>query len=79
MLAIARAYGVNPLPGLIAAELLTDDDVRGYSCVASLAEFSDVDLAREVLRRIEAGESSGALQSTTFPAPDSGHEKTGPR
>lgn len=50
---IARAFGRNPLEGLVAAGYLEAADVSdNVSVVAhTLADYSDVELAQELLRR----------------------------
>lgn len=62
---LARAYGAHPLQALIAAGYLEDGDVD-LPVVAprklQLREFTELELAQEVLRRVEEGES-GMLES----------------
>ena len=57
VVAIARAYGVPILPGLVACGLITEQEAaikaRADSIQEALAKAEDADLVREVLRRIE--------------------------
>ncbi|TCJ23800.1 XRE family transcriptional regulator [Microbacterium sp. PI-1] len=50
---IARTFGRSPLEGLVAAGYLTAEDLsEDVSVVAhTLADYSDVELAEEMLRR----------------------------
>jgi len=53
---VARAYNVHPLQALVAAGYLDDSDLDlpiVLSPRMQLREFSDLDLARETIRRIE--------------------------
>lgn len=58
---VARAYGVNPISALIAAGYLEPDDVD-LSAMAprllQIQEFTELELAQEIVRRIEEGEST---------------------
>jgi len=53
---IARAYGRNPLEGLVAAGYLEAADVADQVSVIAhtLADYTDVELAQEVLRRTQS-------------------------
>ncbi|MDR1266225.1 MAG: helix-turn-helix domain-containing protein [Propionibacteriaceae bacterium] len=51
VVAIARAYGVSPLDGLVAIGLVSEADVTR----ATLPDVSDGELVDEVLRRIRQG------------------------
>lgn len=65
--AIARAYKVSPLDGLVAVGLIRADDIERASAREALSGLADEDLVAEVLRRIqEGGESATVLN---LPAP----------
>ena len=70
VVAIARAYGVPILPGLVACGLITEQDAaikaRSDSILEALAKADDADLVREVLRRIE---QDGAALHTMLDEP----------
>lgn len=51
IVAVCRAYGINPVEGLIAAEVVHDFEVRAASSDAGLREVSEISLLEEVLRR----------------------------
>ncbi|MBM7504220.1 helix-turn-helix domain-containing protein [Agromyces aurantiacus] len=53
---IARAYNRNPVEALIAAGYLTADEASIPMTQPSLRDFSDLELAREMLRRAAAAE-----------------------
>lgn len=63
VIALARSYRESPLDALVAAGHLTASELSAYGTPRSLAirDFSDVELAREILRRIEAGEATETL------------------
>lgn len=56
IVAIARAYDVDAIEGLIIAELITEDDVRRHGTVALLETLTDRAIANEVWRRMASGE-----------------------
>lgn len=70
VVAIARAYGVPILPGLVACGLITEHEAaikaRSDSILEALAKADDADLVREVLRRIE---QDGAALHTMLDEP----------
>lgn len=65
VVAIARAYGVPILPGLVACGLITEQEAaikaRSDSILEALAKADDADLVREVLRRIEQDVAAYAM------------------
>lgn len=61
VIAVARAYGQSPVAALMAAGYLTRDEVEREVTLTpgmSLAEFSELEIAQELVRRIEAGETT---------------------
>lgn len=57
---VARAYQLNPLDALVVAGYLTEEEAQRPAAVPralQLRAFSDLELAREAVRRIEAGGS----------------------
>lgn len=58
IIAVCRAYGINPIEGLVAAEILESDEVSSAASSASLSEVSESELLQEVLRRVQQRESS---------------------
>lgn len=58
---VARAYGVHPIPALIAADYLSAEDVDLSAItprLLQLREFTELEIAQEMVRRIAEGESS---------------------
>lgn len=61
VIAVARAFDQSPVLALLAAGYLTRAEVEQeveLSPGMSLAEFSELDIAQELVRRIEAGETT---------------------
>lgn len=57
---VARAYGVTPLTALIGAGYLDEGDIKLDASVPrrlQLRDFTDLELAEEMLRRVAAGPS----------------------
>ncbi|MGJ4126755.1 hypothetical protein [Corynebacterium macclintockiae] len=59
VLELAREYNANPITGLLAASGITNQDLNGYSREVSIREFSDLELAQEIVRRLEEREQEG--------------------
>ncbi|MEV6767512.1 helix-turn-helix transcriptional regulator [Nocardia sp. NPDC051030] len=51
VIALCRAYGVNPISGLIAAGYLTDEDADQGSAEGSLRHVTLSQIAEELVRR----------------------------
>lgn len=64
--AVARAYGADPIEALCAAGYLTDDDLVGAEVVGGLRGATTLQLVEELLRRTLIGEL----------APDPGYKDT---
>lgn len=58
VLEVARMYDANPVYGLLCAECITRYDLREYHKVADLSEFDDLELANEIVRRLQARQDS---------------------
>lgn len=65
--AIAREYGVSPVPGLIAAGILTESDLADYQHRVGLDAYDDLELAEETVRRIQERQDSPLATVTEFP------------
>lgn len=53
---VTRAYGANPIEGLIAAGYLTEDEIEApQPRRLQIRDFTDIELAEETLRRIREG------------------------
>lgn len=50
---LARAYGTNPIPGLLASGCITRSDMDEHFQEASLSSYTDLELAQEIVRRLE--------------------------
>jgi len=62
---LARAYGMSPVAALVAAGYLEPDEITNSGVqprALALHEFSELELSREMLRRIEQG-SGGLLEA----------------
>lgn len=60
---ISRAYGANPLEGLVAHGLLTREDIRTVRDVIDVRTASDDELLAEVERRIKSRSASATMAS----------------
>jgi transcriptional regulator with XRE-family HTH domain len=61
VIAVARAFDRSPVVALVAADYLTRAEVESEVQLTpgmSLAAFSELDIAQELVRRIEAGEAT---------------------
>jgi len=57
---VARAYGTSPLQALIAADFLSPEDVdlpENTPRQLQIRDFTELELAREIVRRVEEGSS----------------------
>lgn len=58
---VARAYGVHPIPALIAANYLSEEDVDLSEVtprLLQLRDFTDLEIAQEMVRRVAEGPSA---------------------
>lgn len=72
ILTVARAYGENPLGALVALGHITKDEATqfgGFPRGMQIREFTDIELAQEIVRRIEANET-GPLSDSVIPMND---------
>jgi transcriptional regulator with XRE-family HTH domain len=61
VIAVARAFDRSPVVALVVAGYLTRDEIEGSVQITpgmSLAEFTELEIAQELVRRIEAGETT---------------------
>ncbi|NLP82605.1 helix-turn-helix transcriptional regulator [Microbacterium sp. CFH 90308] len=63
IVAVARKLGQSPVFALIATGYLTTDDLASTSVPKAygLDEYTDLELSKEIVRRIEAGSATEAL------------------
>ena len=66
--AVAREYGVNPIPGLIAAGIITETDLDAYVHEVGIDAYSDLKLAEEIVERIATRADSPLATVTEFPS-----------
>ena len=59
---LAREYNANPIAGLLAGDCITGDDIQDYVRAVGLDEYSDLELAQEIVDRLEQQEN-GELAS----------------
>ena len=50
---LARTYETNPIPGLLASGCITHADMDEHFQEASLSSYTDLELAQEIVRRLE--------------------------
>lgn len=62
---LANAYDVNPVPGLIAAEAITEQQISEYSRSLSIDQFTDLELAQEIVNRLQDANDHEALTTPT--------------
>lgn len=67
--AVAREYGVNPIPGLIAADIISKSDLDDYVHEVGIDAYDDLELAEKVVERIAARQDSPLATVTEFPSP----------
>lgn len=68
---IARAYGADPIEGLIIAGLITQDDIDMHANRATLADATDAEIADEVWRRLTEGRAHPVFdRPMSGPAPE---------
>ncbi|MEH6802660.1 MAG: hypothetical protein V7697_06570 [Rhodococcus erythropolis] len=61
VIAIARAYGKEPVQALVDTGFLSEVEVKGSNIVSNIAELSDLVLLSEIKRRFQDGSASSAL------------------
>lgn len=50
---LAKAYGVNPIPGLVAAGAISQYHLDEFARQASLESYTDLELAQEIVNRLQ--------------------------
>jgi len=55
---LAIAYGANPIKGLLAAKVISLEQIQEFSRHASLSSFTDLELAQEIVDRLESAEEA---------------------
>lgn len=50
---LANAYDTNPIPGLLAAGAITEHQIDEYSRSHDLSDYSDLELAQEIVNRLQ--------------------------
>ena len=58
---ICRAYKLDLADAFVAAGFITPDEAAKLASRAALADFTDLQIAREIVRRLEAGEAGDDL------------------
>lgn len=72
LIAIARHYNLDVLSILIKADVITQAEAQRISTEDALRTASDLELAREILRRAEQGTATKTLTRPLHPVPDVG-------
>jgi transcriptional regulator with XRE-family HTH domain len=67
VVAICRAYDLDILDVFVAVGFITEEESREFASHASLSDISDLELSKEMLRRVAAGSATTAI---TEPAPE---------
>lgn len=70
IIAVCRAYGINPIEGLVAAGIVQDSEVAEAAAEASLRNVPEVSLLEEVLRRAAGREDVSNVRKLTLVEPD---------
>ena len=50
---LANAYDTNPIPGLLAAKAITERQIDEYSRSHGLNDYTDLELAQEIVNRLQ--------------------------
>lgn len=54
---IAAAYDANPIDGLLAAQVVSLTQLQEFNKQASLSSFTDLELAQEIVNRLEKAQA----------------------
>lgn len=68
VVAICRAFDIDFAEAFVAVDFITQDEASKLGDKRSLAYFTDLDLAKEIVRRLEEGEAGPEL-TEPLPAP----------
>ena len=58
---LCHAYGISFGDAAVAAAWVTEQEMRAFSATLRLVSVSDIDLSKELLRRVAAGSATRAL------------------
>lgn len=67
---IATEYGANPVEGLLAAGCISITDVQAVTRQSTIDDFTDLELAQEIVNRIAERDDSPLATVTEFPSND---------
>lgn len=71
VVAICRAYRLDFVEAFVAVGFLTEEEAKSLGGKQSLANFTDLELANEIVRRVENGEAGTELTDPIATEPDS--------
>lgn len=63
---IADAYNTNPIPGLLAAKAIHQHHIDEITATHSLTDYTDLELAQEIVNRLQAAEDHANLAEPVF-------------
>lgn len=61
VLRVARYYGLSLVPVFLAAGYITEDEARQFAGPFRIEDISDLELSKEMLRRVAAGSASDVI------------------
>lgn len=67
VVAVARAYGLDFAETFVAVGFITEDEARHFSRRYSLSDYSDQDLTREIVRRLDSGVATSDITEPVSP------------
>lgn len=65
IIAVCRAYKINPIEGLIAAGIISQEEATAVAASASLKHVTEKELLHEMLRRVEDGPAPDLIRPIT--------------
>lgn len=68
IVAVAVAYGRDPIDGLITSGLITTEQIRSHGVRAALADATDAEIADEVWKRLNDGREHATFDEAVGPA-----------
>lgn len=63
IVALCRVYGLPMAPAFIAAGIVTEEEALTFSSTLALRNATDLELAREMVRRVEDGTTHEVLET----------------
>lgn len=69
VVAVCRAFNLDMADALVEAGFITDEEAERLGARVGLGAFTDLELAREIVKRIENGEAGTALTGDLPDAP----------